>query len=81
MNHDPLLFHVRVPLFQPPKQKNIPHGLYTLWNARLGFGPREGLDIFLKAFRPCANPLVLRVKEGAGETATEGEKKIPSHMA
>lgn len=59
----------------------FPHGLYTLKNARLRFRLREGLDIFLRAFRPCANPLVLKVKEGAEETAKEGGGEMPGHVA
>lgn len=62
-------------LFLQHKQMNVLCGLYTLGNAKLGSWPREGLDIFLKAFRPCANHLVLRVKEGAGEIATGGKGK------
>lgn len=70
-----------MPLFLQPEQTNVPHGLYTQWNARLGFRLREGLVTFFRALRPCANPPVLRVKEGAEETATERGKKIPSHVA
>lgn len=40
----------------------------------LALGQKRDLIFFLKAFRPCANHLVLRVKEGAGEIAT-GEKE------
>lgn len=59
-------------LFLQHKQMNVLCGLYTLGNAGLGSWSREGLDIFLKAFRPCANHLVLRVKEGTGKIATGG---------
>lgn len=68
-------------LFLQHKQMNVLCGLHTLGNPRLGSWSREGLDIFLKAFRPCANHLVLRVKEDTGEIATGGKNTRSHGMA
>lgn len=76
-----MLFHIRRCYCSCNTSRGVLRSLYTLWKARLGSSQREGLDISLEAFRPCANHLVLRVKEGAGEIAMGGRREIHGHMA
>lgn len=62
-------------LFLQHKQMNVLCDLYTLWNARLGSRPKEGLDIFPQGIQAMCQPSCFESKGRSWRDSNRGKRK------